>query len=70
MVFPQPQAMPQAFEHIQASHYFVSPMASPTAPGQGEDLIKQSNTRKATEYCLAHPRWRLTLQMHKLIGID
>lgn len=70
MVFPQPQAMPQAFEHIQASHYFVSPMASPTAPEQGQDLIKQSNTRKATEYCLAHPRWRLTLQMHKLIGID
>jgi len=45
-------------------------MASPAAPASGEDTVKLANTRKATEYCLAHPRWRLTLQMHKLIGID
>ena len=36
----------------------------------GSDAVKQSNTRKATNYCLANPRWRLTLQMHKIIGID
>ncbi|NVD34259.1 7-carboxy-7-deazaguanine synthase [Marinobacter lutaoensis] len=70
LVFPQPLAMPERFEHIQARHYFLSPMASPAAPASGEDTVKLANTRKATEYCLAHPRWRLTLQMHKLIGID
>jgi hypothetical protein len=27
------------------------------------------NTRLAVEFCKAHPRWRLTLQAHKMIGI-
>ncbi|EON92131.1 Organic radical activating enzyme [Marinobacter lipolyticus SM19] len=70
LVYPQPKAMPERFGHIQAQHYFLSPMASPSAPETGVDPLKQSNTRKATEYCLAHPQWRLTLQMHKIVGID
>ncbi|MBS8240091.1 7-carboxy-7-deazaguanine synthase [Marinobacter lipolyticus] len=70
LVYPQPKAMPERFADVQARHYFLSPMASPTAPEGGSDPVKQSNTRKATDYCLAHPRWRLTLQMHKIIGID
>ena len=70
LVYPQPLAMPERFEHIRARHYFLSPMASPSLPATGDDPVKQSNTRKATDYCLAHPRWRLTLQMHKIIGID
>ncbi|MCG2582328.1 MAG: 7-carboxy-7-deazaguanine synthase, partial [Marinobacter sp.] len=70
LVYPQPKAMPERFLYIQAQHYFLSPMASPSAPETGVDPLKQSNTRKATEYCLAHPQWRLTLQMHKIVGID
>ena len=70
LVFPQSLAPPHAFENIEAGHFFLSPMASPSAPGEGEDAIKQSNTRKAIAYCMAHPRWKLTLQMHKLLGID
>ncbi|MBU2952826.1 7-carboxy-7-deazaguanine synthase [Marinobacter sp. F3R08] len=70
LVFPQPLAMPERFLGIRASHYFLSPMASPAVRETDVDDIKQSNTRRATEYCLAHPQWRLTLQMHKIIGID
>lgn len=70
LVYPQPKAMPERFSHINARHFFLSPMASPSAPDTGTDPLKQSNTRKATNYCLAHPRWRLTIQMHKIIGID
>lgn len=70
LVYPQPLAPPERFLHIRASHYFLSPMASPSIPDAGEDPVKQSNTHRATEYCLRHPRWRLTLQMHKLLGID
>lgn len=70
LVFPQPLAMPERFEHIRARHFFLSPMAAPVPPASGDDEIRLANTRKATEYCLAHPRWRLTLQMHKIIGID
>lgn len=70
LVYPQALALPERFTHISARHYFLSPMASPAEPESGLDEIKQSNTRRATDYCLAHPQWRLTLQMHKLIGID
>lgn len=70
LVYPQPLAMPERFTDIRATHFFLSPMASPTLSDGQSDPVKQSNTRKATDYCLANPRWRLTLQMHKLIGID
>lgn len=71
LVFPQEDAPPERFLEIEASHYFLSPMASPVLPPAGaSDAVQQRNTRKATDYCLAHPRWRLTLQMHKIIGID
>jgi 7-carboxy-7-deazaguanine synthase len=33
----------------------------------GPDL--PANTQAAIDYCLAHPRWRLSLQTHKLLGI-
>lgn len=70
LVYPQLRALPERFLAIRASHYFLSPMASPSISGDRADPVKRSNTRKATDYCLAHPQWRLTLQMHKIIGID
>lgn len=69
LVYPQPLAPPERFDAIEARHRFLSPMASPR-PGQGPDLLKDHNTRLVVAYCLRHPRWRLTLQLHKLLGID
>jgi 7-carboxy-7-deazaguanine synthase len=69
LVYPQPLAPPERFKDITASHYFLSPMAD-HAVISGRDDLKQSNMRLATEYCLKHPQWRLTLQMHKILGID
>jgi len=70
LVYPQPLAMPERFAQIEAEHYFLSPMASPQAPIAGVDPVKQANTRAVVEYCLAHPKWKLTLQLHKILGID
>lgn len=70
LVYPQPLALPERFGFIRARHYFLSPMASPAIPESGTDPVKASNTRRAVEYCLQHPRWRLTIQMHKIVGID
>jgi len=69
LVYPQDLARPEHFDHIRAQHYFLSPMASPQVIAGG-DPVKTENTRKAIDYCLAHPRWRLTVQMHKLVGIQ
>ena len=60
LVFPQPDAMPPTFEGLGFTHRFLQPMDGPH---------REANTVAATEYCMRHPRWRLSLQTHKLIGI-
>ena len=60
LVYPQPGAEPEKFEDLAFDHFFLQPMDSPE---------RAKNTALATEYCLAHPQWRLSLQTHKIIGI-
>ena len=60
LVFPQPGFEPERFESLDFEHFFLQPMDGPHAA---------ENTKSATEYCLTHPRWRLSLQTHKLLGI-
>lgn len=60
LVYPQPAAMPELFAEMDFKHFFLQPMDGP-----GFD----ANTRGAIEYCMAHPRWRLSIQTHKLVGI-
>jgi 7-carboxy-7-deazaguanine synthase len=60
LVYPQPGAEPEKFEDLDFRHFFLQPMDSPE---------RAKNTQLATEYCLAHPQWRLSLQTHKIIGI-
>lgn len=69
LVYPQDLAQPKKFQNFPAEFYFLSPMADPSIRF-GKDPTKQSNTQQALEYCLKNPQWRLSLQMHKLLGID
>ena len=63
LVYPQPEdeASPERFVDLGFDHFFLQPL-------DGPDL--QENTRRAVAYCLEHPPWRLSLQTHKIIGID
>lgn len=60
LVFPQPGAMPDRFEHLDFRLFYLQPM---------DGLERKRNTRLAVEYCLAHPQWRLSTQTHKAVGI-
>lgn len=60
LVFPQQGIDPADLEELAFTHFFLQPM-------DGPDRI--ANTEKAAAYCLAHPRWRLSLQTHKFIGL-
>jgi organic radical activating enzyme len=60
LVYPQAGAEPERYAQLDFAHFFLQPM---------DGAEKARNTRLATEYCLAHPQWRLSLQTHKLIGI-
>lgn len=60
LVFPQAGASPDLFEQLDFGQFFLQPMDGPDA---------RQNTELAVRYCLEHPRWRLSLQTHKLLGI-
>jgi 7-carboxy-7-deazaguanine synthase len=60
LVYPQRGITPQELERLDFDHFFVQPMDGPD--------VKQ-NTELAARYCLEHPRWRLSLQTHKMLGI-
>jgi len=62
LVYPQvePEAQPERFEGLAFDHFSLQPMDGPNL---------SANMHRAVEYCLAHPRWRLSLQTHKLLGL-
>lgn len=63
LVFPQleDEAQPARFESLGFRHFFLQPL---------DDADRDANTRATIEYCLAHPLWKLSLQTHKILGID
>jgi len=60
LVFPQENAAPDRYAKLSFEHFFLQPKDSPA---------REENVRAATQYCLANPQWRLSLQTHKLIGL-
>ena len=60
LVFPQPNVDPAAFEALDFERFSLQPLDGPD---------REAATRAAIAYCLDHPRWRLSLQTHKYLGI-
>jgi len=60
LVYPQKGGEPEKYIRQTFRHFFLQPLDGPT---------RDMHTRQATAYCLEHPRWRLSLQTHKLLGI-
>jgi 7-carboxy-7-deazaguanine synthase len=60
LVYPQEKARPEMFEALPFRHFFLQPM-------DGPDLKR--NMDLAVRYCMEHPKWRLSLQTHKMLGI-
>jgi 7-carboxy-7-deazaguanine synthase len=60
LVYPQEGAPPEQFEQWGFDHFLLQPMDGPE---------KRANTERAIAYCMGNPRWKLSLQTHKLIGI-
>jgi 7-carboxy-7-deazaguanine synthase len=60
VIYPQAGAEPERYAGLAFVNFFLQPMDSPE---------RDANTQAAIAYCMAHPKWRLSLQTHKLIGI-
>ncbi len=61
LVYPQTLARPEHFSDMTFEHFFLQPMDGPNTAQSTQDCIS---------YCLKHPQWKLSLQTHKIIGID
>ena len=59
LVYPQSVA-PSEYEELAFEHFLLQPM-------DGPEVLE--NTERAMAYCLQHPRWRLSIQTHKVLGI-
>lgn len=60
LVYPQEDRPPAGLDTLEFRHFFLQPMDGPQLT---------ENIARTVAYCLAHPRWRLSMQTHKLAGI-
>ena len=60
LVYPQAKAMPERFVTLPFTHHLLQPMDSPELA---------ANTAAAIDYCKSDPRWKLSVQSHKALGI-
>ncbi|OHX21073.1 7-carboxy-7-deazaguanine synthase [Chromobacterium sphagni] len=60
LVYPQQAQLPETVSHLDFDTFYLQPM-------DGPDIA--ANTRAAIEYCMAHPKWRLSVQTHKVVNI-
>jgi organic radical activating enzyme len=60
VVIPQANQDLSAYEHLDFDNFFVQPM---------DGILAAQNTRLAIETCRRNPKWKLSLQTHKLLQI-
>lgn len=60
LVFPQEGMTPKSLEALSFEHFLLQPLDGPT---------RVANTELAIAFCQANPMWRLSLQLHKVLGI-
>ncbi len=60
IVFPQDNLDPADFEKWDFRNFLIQPM---------DGTMRETNTRLAISYCMSHPYWRLSLQIHKAAGL-
>ena len=60
LVWPQPGSDWAAMERWDFAHLLIQPM-------DGTD--RAANTMAAIDFVMTHPKWRLTTQTHKILGL-
>lgn len=72
LVYPQENVSPETFAVLDFRHFFIQPCDTGclTESQRSRLLAAESSEQAAVNYCLNHPQWRLSLQTHKLLGIE
>ncbi|MBL8659542.1 MAG: 7-carboxy-7-deazaguanine synthase [Rhodospirillales bacterium] len=61
LVYPQAGAPPELYAGLDFAHFYLQPL---------DGAQRERNAALAMAYCVRHPRWRLSLQTHKLLGFS
>jgi organic radical activating enzyme len=60
LVYPQAGAEPEKYAKLNFRYFFLQPM---------DNVDREEATRRTLKYVLAHPKWRISLQLHKILGV-
>ena len=60
LVFPQKENHPENYENLKFDHFYLQPL---------DDINRNENTNLCIKYCLQNPKWKLSAQTHKYLGI-
>ena len=60
LVYPQAGVDPDQYAKLNFRYFFLQPM---------DGIGREAATRQTLAYVLAHPEWRFSLQLHKILGV-
>ena len=60
LVFPQCGINPRNYEKLEFEHFFLQPM---------DGKNQNENIQRSKDYIFRNPKWKISLQTHKIIGI-
>ena len=60
VVYPQCGMNPRVHEKLKFDHFFIQPM---------DGINQKENIKRSKKFVLDHPKWKLSLQTHKILGI-
>ena len=60
IVYPQCGMNPRMHEKLKFDHFYIQPM---------DGIDQKNNIKKSEKFVLDHPKWKLSLQTHKILGI-
>jgi 7-carboxy-7-deazaguanine synthase len=63
LVWPQPGSVSDAMESWNFTNHLIQPLDS------GDESLNRANVQSATSFVNANPKWRLSLQNHKILGL-
>ena len=60
VVYPQCGMNPKMHEKLKFDHFYIQPM---------DGIDQKNNIKRSEKFVLDHPKWKLSLQTHKILGI-
>ena len=60
VVYPQCGMNPRVHEKLKFDHFYIQPM---------DGINQTENIKRSEKFVLDHPKWKLSLQTHKIMGI-